>query len=146
MAERDALQKRYAYQEMSNKVEQADRSLLRSLRSEPTGEVESLRGQKDVGRMGDRVIHYSGGTKAPRPAELEKKMDKARKRRRKEDEKKIQSGLVLDSTATSSRKKESVLAASGGQTVLDLDLTGYQPTNPSCRAAYESLLVGLFMY
>eukprot|EP00560_Eucampia_antarctica_P005478 CAMPEP_0197839932 /NCGR_PEP_ID=MMETSP1437-20131217/45030_1 /TAXON_ID=49252 ORGANISM="Eucampia antarctica, Strain CCMP1452" /NCGR_SAMPLE_ID=MMETSP1437 /ASSEMBLY_ACC=CAM_ASM_001096 /LENGTH=63 /DNA_ID=CAMNT_0043449407 /DNA_START=11 /DNA_END=199 /DNA_ORIENTATION=+ len=58
MAERDAINKRYAYGEMSNKVQQADRSLLRPRGSdEPTGEVESLWGRgKDIGRMGDRVV------------------------------------------------------------------------------------------
>ena len=56
MAEREELQKQYAYHEMSSKVVQADRSARRSRRGEPTGEVESLRGRTDVGRMGDRVV------------------------------------------------------------------------------------------
>lgn len=138
MAERDAIQKRYAYQEMSNKVEQADRSLLRSVRSEPTGEVESLRGRKDIGRMGDRVIATSTNKiSMNRPVELEEKMEKAKKRRKTQEDKEK---LGLTSTRKHQQHRDTVLV---GQTILDVNLTGYQPTNPTSRAAYESFLVGL---
>lgn len=111
MAEREALQKRYAYSEMSNKVEQADRSELRGRRREPTGEVETLRGRSDAGRMGDRVLA------APEPT---------RKKPKTENEK---------------PKKERVALTSGGQTILDVDVTGYQPSTPGAKRSYESLLV-----
>mmetsp|Transcript_8476 Transcript_8476/g.10427 ORF Transcript_8476/g.10427 Transcript_8476/m.10427 type:complete len:86 (+) Transcript_8476:161-418(+) len=84
MAERDALQKRYAYQEMSNKVEQADRSQLYPRMNEPTGEVESLWGRNDVGRMGDKISSSSssGGTKkkTSRPNDLVEKLERAAKK------------------------------------------------------------------
>merc|ERR1712238_112673 len=71
MTDQNANLKGYSYQEMSSKVEQSDRSLLRSRAHEPTGEVESLRGRNKIGRMGDRVI---GGErereKHTRPSEL----------------------------------------------------------------------------
>ena len=125
MADREAHQKGYSYHEMSNKVEQADRSVLRGRGSEPTGEVESLRGREQIGRMGDRI--ESGKT---RPAEVEAKLEKAQKKRQKREQ-------------TSTRRGgDSILAASGGQTILDLgSLTGYQPSTPSSQAAFETLLV-----
>lgn len=124
MAEREELQKRYAYHEMSNKVEQADRSQLRRRRGEPTGEVESLRGRNDVGRMGDRVAKTE-------KKEFSSKIERARKKRQKREH---------PSSATGG-KRENMLAA-GGQSILDMgNLTGYQPSTDSARAAYESLLV-----
>ena len=113
MAEREALQKRYAYAEMSNKVEQADRSQLRGRRREPTGEVETLRGRGDAGRMGDRVVA------APEPTRKKAKTESVKP------------------------KKERVALASAGQTILDMDVTGYQPSTPGAKRSYESLLVGL---
>jgi hypothetical protein len=157
MAERDEMQKRYAYNEMSNKVQQADRSLLRSVRSEPTGEVESLWARKDVGRMGDRIVMSTGdgeGNKAEgaavsekaRPADLEHKLERARKKRLKEDSKQRanKSGGTGGEPGGSRRGGggENILGASGGQTILDLgNLVGYQPTNPMSREAYENMLV-----
>jgi pre-mRNA-splicing helicase BRR2 len=118
MAEDRAHQK-YSYHEMSNKVQQADRSMLRSRASEPTGEVESLRGRSDKGRMGDRVDQKDKA----RPSELQN----AQRKKQKKDP---------------AEKKESVVTASGGQTILDFDnLTGYQPSTQQARAAYEALLV-----
>jgi len=132
MAERDELQKRYAYQEMSNKVQQADRSLLRSVRSEPTGEVETLWGRKDAGRMGDRISSLSSS----RPADLEEKL---RKKKAKTD---AQKRIKQESGASARRSGESILTESGGQTILDLgNLEGYQPSNSISREAYEHMLV-----
>ena len=54
MADRGALQKRYAYQEMSNKVEQADQLQLVPRSTKQDG-VRSLRGRTDMGHMGNRV-------------------------------------------------------------------------------------------
>lgn len=128
MAERDALQKRYAYHEMSNKVEQASRSSRRPRDGEATGEVESLRGRAGIGKMGDRVA----AVKESRPSELTAKMERAERKRQKREH----------GATGSSRRGESILAASGGRTILDLgSLTGYQPSTPSARAAYEYLLV-----
>jgi len=126
MTDQNANLKGYSYQEMSSKVEQADRSLLRSRAHEPTGEVESLRGRNKIGRMGDRVI---GGErereKHTRPSEL------LRDQQKKKKAKKQQQHVVADNIVT----------ASGGQGILDLDnLTGYQPTTQMARATYEALL------
>lgn len=119
MADREALQKRYAYHEMSNKVEQVDRSRLPSRRSEPSGEVESLRGKSGVGRMGDRVERKT------KPSEL---LEKAQKKQKREPKSKPQ-------------KSGTSTLMSGGQTILDMNVSGYQPTTPSAMAAYEKLLV-----
>ena len=67
MADREAQRKLYAYGEMSNKVQQADRSQLPSRRSADggTGEAESLWGRLDSGsmKMGDKIMG-GGGTGA----------------------------------------------------------------------------------
>lgn len=116
--------KKYSYHEMSNKVEMADRSLLRSRAHEPTGEVETLRGRTDVGRMGDRLA----AQKSSRPLELQEKFQRKKQKRGEPQE--------------GGRTKENVVIAAGGQTILDFDnLTGYQPTTQAARAAYETILV-----
>lgn len=97
----------------------ADRSLRRGRAHESTGEVETLRGRNDIGRMGDRV---SAASKS-RPLELQ---EKAQRKKPK----------------TEQPQKESVVHASGGQSILDYEnLTGYQPTTQKARAAYETILV-----
>lgn len=134
------LNQKYSYHAMSNKVEQADRSLLRSRAHEPTGEVESLRGRTDVGRMGDRVLGGPGdGTsKTPRPSEVQQERTKHKKARRGGDASDPASSLAVGG----GRRLDNVVATSGGQTILDLDnLTGYQPTTQLARSAYETLLV-----
>jgi len=114
--------KKYSYHEMSNKVQQADRSQFRRRAHEPTGEVETLRGRSEIGRMGDRVV----GEKSSRPSELQEKVNRKRKKQ----------GDYGDA-----KRKENVVSASGGQTILDFDnLTGYQPTTQVARAAYEAIL------
>ena len=123
MADREAQQNIYSYHEMSSKVMQADRSARR--RNEPTGEVEPIQ----EGRMGDRIV-TSGKT---RPSEVEAKMERAQKKRQKRD-------------TTGGRRGDSILGATGGQTILDLgSLTGYQPSTPGSQAAYENLLVRIIM-
>lgn len=124
MADREAQQNIYSYNEMSSKVMQADRSARRAARNEPTGEVESLRAGA-MGRMGDRI---ATSQKKSRAVEVEAKMERANKKRQKRE--------------GHGSKKSSMLGASGGQTILDLgSLTGYQPSTPSSQAAYENLLV-----
>ena len=115
----DNINQKYSYNEMSNKVQMADRSQLRGRAHEPTGEVETLRGRTDIGRMGDRVSEASKS----RPLELQEKVQR----------KKLKSEQP---------QKESVVHASGGQSILDYEnLTGYQPTTQRARAAYETILV-----
>jgi pre-mRNA-splicing helicase BRR2 len=114
MADREDMQKLYSYNAMSNKVEKADRSgSARRNRGEGTGEVESLRGRTDAGRMGDRIIAATS-SKPPVPPR--------KKARRTTD------------------NKQGPIARSG-ETILDLgDLTGYQPSTDQARAAYEAIL------
>ena len=129
MADREDVQKMYSYTEMSNKVQQADRSAFRRRNREPTGEVESLRGRSDIGRMGDRVAQTE-------KTEFTSKIERARKKRQKREH-----SSSAGAAAAGSRSATNVLA-SGGQTILDLgDLTGYQPSTDGARAAYENLLV-----
>ena len=131
----DNQNQKYSYQEMSNKVEQADRSFLRSRASEPTGEVESLRGRSDIGRMGDRLEGVAQKQKS-RPLELREKMQQRKKQRRGETEEPVDGG--------SRRNRGAITGASGGQTILDFDnLTGYQPSTQTARVAYEKLLVSV---
>lgn len=128
MAEREEIQKRYAYHEMSNKVERADPSQRRRRRGEATGEVESLRGRAEVGRMGDRVAKTE-------KTEFTSKIERARKKRQKREH---------PSSATGGRENTVV---SGGQSILDMgNLTGYQPSTDSARAAYENLLVSFALF
>ena len=75
MADRDQHQKGYSYQEMSNQVIQGK---SRRRYGEPTGEVESLRGREDIGRMGDRVSKKE-------KKEFASKVENARKKRQKRE-------------------------------------------------------------
>lgn len=135
MADREAQQKLYSYSEMSNKVQQADRS-RRTRGAEGTGEVESLRGRTDIGRMGDRVA-VNALEKKERPAEVEEMMERAQKKRQKRER-----NHDSVTSAYGNSKKHNILMSSGGQSILDLgQLQGYQPTHAGSRASYEALLV-----
>jgi len=103
----------------------ADRSLLRGRAHEPTGEVETLRGRTDIGRMGDRIsTTTTEGTKS-RPLENQEKVQRKKQK--------------LEHTQA---PKENTINTSGGQSILDYEnLTGYQPTTQRARAAYETILV-----
>jgi len=146
MADREAQQKLYSYSEMSNKVQQADRSRRSRGAAEGTGEVESLRGRTDIGRMGDRVAasastSTSASTNASqkkiRPAEVEEMMERAQKKRQKRDRNHHDSVTA----ESSSSKKHNILMSSGGQSILDMgQLQSYQPTHARSRASYETLL------
>ncbi|GKY92360.1 hypothetical protein MPSEU_000206900 [Mayamaea pseudoterrestris] len=115
MADREELQKQYAYSEMSSKVLQADRR--GRPRGEPTGEVESLRSKRNIGRMGDRVV-------ADKPVP-----------------KKKQKPAQNDQLQQQQTKKSSASLAVSGESILELgNLTGYQPSTDQARAAYESIL------
>jgi hypothetical protein len=157
MADREAQQKLYAYSEMSNKVHQADRSSRRSRGfgsgADGTGEVESLRGRSDVGRMGDRIVGVGvgapaagneveeGSGKKMRPAELEEMMERANKKRRKREG--HPAGVSASGGAGGDKlHKQNILMSSGGRSILDMgELSGYQPTHAGSRSSYESLLV-----
>ena len=140
MADREAQQKLYAYGEMSNKVQQADRSKRRIRADEGTGEVESLRSRSDIGRMGDRITSNSttNDEKASkRSTEVEEIMERAKKKRQKRDQ-----ATGGGAGGKKRRAGESILMSSGGQSILDMgELDGYQPTHAGSRASYESLLV-----
>ena len=160
MADREAQQKLYAYSEMSNKVQQADRSSRRSRGfgsgADGTGEVESLRGRSDVGRMGDRIVGVGAaaaaagneaedgsGKKKLRPAELEEMMERANQKRRKREGQYL--GVSASGGAGGEKMhKQNILMSSGGRSILDMEeLNGYQPTHAGSRSSYESLLVSI---
>jgi len=115
----------YSYHEMSNKVEKVGRRSNRR-NTDPTGEVESLRGRSDAGRMGDLVQ-----SKPTRPKELQESLDRKKKKQK-------------TATGGASNRKENLVTASGGQTILDFDkVTGYQPSTESARVAFENILTTL---
>ena len=137
MAEREAINKRYAYQEMSNKVQQADRSLLRPRGSdEPTGEVETLLGRTDIGRMGDRIGggDHQDPTNKKRPQEVVQKMEKIRQKRQK----KSQTKKHTTTTPTTMGANKSILDLT--------NITGYQPSHPGSQAVYENMLVRTYTH
>ena len=150
MADREAQQKLYAYGEMSNKVQQANRSQRRIRAEEGTGEVESWRNRTDIGRMGDRIATNTNGPDGSdsikgkgtrRPAEVEEMMERAKKKRQKREQ---TAGGVGGGNGGGKKRRtgESILMSSGGQTILDMgELSGYQPTHAASRASYENLLV-----
>ena len=155
MAEREALQKRYAYSEMSNKVQRADRRRdpgagSRGDPSGPTGEVESLWNvlpADTLGRMGDRVAESSRGGDS-RPAEVKDMMERAAKKRKKRAE---QAGGGAEDGAPGIRGGKrrggtGSLLVGGGGTILDDGAGGggggtyYRPSHPGARSSYERLL------
>ena len=169
MAEREELQKRYAYSEMSNKVvSRGSRGRMRSDGGsarghgggdgQPTGEVESLwkvLPTDQLGRMGDRVgatqtsgeNDQDGKKKADRPAEVTEMMERAAKRRKKKDKEHNSSN---NDYSTSGRKGNKHDIFMEGGSILDNTINSsggggtssqqYRPTNPQSRSAYEQLL------
>ena len=165
MAEREALQKRYAYSEMSNKVVQRrggrDRGDGGTSRSGgdggPTGEVESLwkvLPQETLGRMGDRVGAAGDGggeereDKKERNAEVAELMERASKRRKKKEA--ANNNNDYGSAGAKSGKRRHDIFLEGGS-ILDSSSSGpgdgnggsasqYRPTHPASRNAYETLL------
>ena len=164
MAEREALQKRYAYAEMSNKVQRADRRSRRdgdgASGGGATGEVESLWNvlpQETLGRMGDRVgastaddtannnnnnNSAEGKKKSERPAEVAEMMERAAKRRKKKEATNNNNDYnTIGGGSSSSKRRENILLE-GGTSILDdsVGVSTYRPSNPASRAAYETLL------
>ena len=152
MAEREELQKRYAYHEMSNKVEQADRTAVRRGRGEPTGEVESLRGRADIGRMGDRChasVGVSGGNSnnsnsaagGKRTVEVNQAVTSRRKKSKRDAS---ASDTITTTTTTTTTASTSTTINNNNNnhySILDVtNLTSYQPTTEPSRLAYESIL------
>ncbi len=145
MADREAQQKLYAYGEMSNKVQQADRSQRRIRAEEGTGEVQSLRNMTDIGKMGDRVasVGTGGDGSSKRPSELEEIKERANKKRQKREQQ-LSGGSNSAASGKKRRSGESILVSSGGRSIVDMgELNGYQPTHAGSRASYENLLVSL---
>lgn len=166
MAEREALQKRYAYSEMSNKVVQrggrrsdGGSSRRRGDDGGPTGEVESLwkvLPTDTLGRMGDRVGGPSDGdgggamgdseekSKKERPAEVAEMMERAAKRRKKKEA--ANSDYAVASSSGGKKGHNNNILMEGGS-ILDSSTQGdggggtqYRPTHPKSRLAYETLL------
>ena len=162
MAEREALQKRYAYNEMSNKVTQADRSARRGRGGDgTTGEVETLRGRTDIGRMGDAIVgsgggggigiggsKRGGGDRNETSKEIEEIRERANRRRMKRE--KVSGGGGGGGADPQSKRRRAGVdwaAAAGagvGSSILDMgEISGYRPTTVGARSNYESLLVRL---
>jgi pre-mRNA-splicing helicase BRR2 len=160
MAEREALQKRYAYAEMSNKVQRADRRSRRDGdgggggggAGGPTGEVESLWNvlpPETLGRMGDRVGATADdggaeGKKSERPAEVAEMMERAAKRRKKKEANDYiggAAGAAAGGGGPSSKRRDNILLEAGTSILDDsVGVSAYRPTNPASRSAYETLL------
>ncbi|KAL9184266.1 hypothetical protein ACHAXT_002352 [Thalassiosira profunda] len=154
MAERDALQKRYAYAEMSNKVVSGRGGRRGDVGTSrrggdggPTGEVESLWNvlpPDALGRMGDRAGaggEEKGEETKERPAEVQELMERAAKRRKKKEAANDYGGGGGERGR--GRRRHDILMEGGSI----LDASGeegggshYRPTHPAARAAYETLL------
>ena len=98
MAEREELNRQYAYSAMSNMVTQADRSARRSRGGDGAGEVETLRGRTDIGRMGDAL---SGGKRGGADAgdvatnkEMEEIRERANRKRMKREKRYVPSTVA----------------------------------------------------
>lgn len=134
MAERDEMQKQYGYAAMSNKVEQAVRTNHRD-RGEATGEVETLRGRSDIGRMGDRVVATTTTTTT----------DAGKKSKHDTAASKAATAKDPNEPPKKKAKKAGNIAVSG-DTILDLGYNlgaSYQPSTEQAREAYERLLAVL---
>lgn len=126
MAEREEIQKQYGYAAMSNKVEQAVRTRRTTGDSMATGEVESLRGRHDIGRMGDRVT----ATTTTTSSHSNKLKDT------------LKDPLIVEPPKKKAKRTTSSIAVSG-DTILDLGHNlgaSYQPSTEQAREAYERLL------
>ena len=146
MADREAMQKQYSYAAMSSKVEQQSRASRRGAHSEPTGEVESLRGRSDVGRMGDRVVPTTTSTTnnstkkktATDPTGVEGAPPSKKSKR-------IIASQQIVAQRSSQQFFSMASSTAGGDTILDLGdnlgmLSYYQPSTEESRVAYERLL------
>lgn len=103
----------------------ADRSLRRGRANEPTGEVETLRGRSDIGRMGDRVDAV-GASDTPRTRRREFDGENQRKKHKQDREQRPITAAVT----------------TAGKSIVDLDnVTGYEPTTLKSKKAFETLLV-----
>lgn len=130
MADRDELQKQYGYAAMSNKVEQAVRA--GPSRGGGGGEVESLRGRTDIGRMGDRamaaVASPDAGATQKRAASAVPPNTKTKKKRLGSSAPLVVAGDSIVSSTSSSYYSSTVY------------YYYYQPTTEATKEAYEQLL------
>lgn len=103
----------------------ADRSLRRGRANEPTGEVVTLRGRSDIGRMGDRV-DADGASESQRTRRRDSDGSNQRKKQKHDVEKRPNLAAV---TAV-------------GRSIVDLDnVTGYVPSTLKSKKSYETMLV-----
>lgn len=148
MAEREELNRQYAYSAMSNMVTQADRSARRSRGGDGTGEVETLRGRTDIGRMGDAL---SGGKRGGADAadvatnkEMEEIRERANRKRMKREKASgaTPAGAVAGEAGKMKRSRRAgVEWSGGGGGILDMgEISGYRPTTIGAMTNYEALL------
>ena len=152
MAEREELNRQYAYSAMSNMVTQADRSARRSRGGDGTGEVETLRGRTDIGRMGDALSGGKrGGGDAGDVTTNNKEMEEIRERaNRKRMKREKASGAAPAGAAPGEAgkmkrsRRAGVEWSGGGGGILDMgEISGYRPTTIGATSNYEALLVSL---
>lgn len=134
MAEREDIQKQYAYANMSNKVEKADRKSR--YRDAGTGVVETLSGRTDIGRMGDLIP-------AAKPKLPSSKKRKAEEPTVEKKKKQITGETILDLGNVAGYQPTTDASRSAYESMLTLlgtkDLLGDQ--GPSViRAAAEEVL------
>mmetsp|Transcript_7976 Transcript_7976/g.22253 ORF Transcript_7976/g.22253 Transcript_7976/m.22253 type:complete len:1913 (+) Transcript_7976:252-5990(+) len=150
MAEREEINRQYAYSAMSNMVTQADRSARRSRGGDGTGEVETLRGRTDIGRMGDSL---SGGKKVGVGAgdadnsnkemeEIRERANRKRMKREKASGAAAATGAAAGEAGQSKRSRRAgVEWSGGGGGILDMgEISGYRPTTVGARSNYEAML------
>ena len=149
MAEREELNRQYAYSAMSNMVTQADRSARRSRGGDGTGEVETLRGRTDIGRMGDALSggkrDGSGAGDVNNNKEMEEIRERANRKRVKREK---ASGATATAAAAGEAgkmkrsRRAGVEWSGGGGGILDMgEISGYRPTTVGAMSNYEALLV-----
>lgn len=150
MAEREELNRQYAYSAMSNMVTQADRSARRSRGGDGAGEVETLRGRTDIGRMGDALSGGKRGGGDAGDVTTNKEMEEIRERaNRKRMKREKASGAAAPAGAAAGKIKRSRRAgvewSGGGGGILDMgEISGYRPTTIGAMSNYEALLVRLY--
>ena len=151
MAEREEMNRQYAYSAMSNMVTQADRSARRSRGGDGTGEVETLRGRTDIGRMGDALAGGKRGGGGPGDADKNKELEEIRERANRKRMKRDKgsggaaaaaTGAAAGEAGHSKRSRKAGVEWSGGGGILDMgEISGYRPTTVGARSNYEAMLV-----
>ena len=121
MADQQARNQQYGYQQNSNLVMQVDRSLVDKRRpGESTGEVKSLTGRLTGTKMGDRTIRTGNKEK--------EELEDRKKKKGTSDERQKQ------------KKKEQ---KSTNLNMYDLVGAAYKPTTRETRDTYDALLTAI---